>query len=160
MTEPGIMTTPEDEARAAVLAQYDLVVAQQAEYGWEPALLDASDYLVIFVRIAKWGGRTFVMRLRCDDYPEIAPELRFVAPETFDAPSEAAEPATEFYPTGESVVAAGQRGPLPVPCIKGHRDYYAGSPPWHGGWTNPPAHDHSLYQLVMNVRNAILDRWS
>jgi hypothetical protein len=51
-----------------------------------------------------------------------------------------------------------ERGDLPVPCIKGHRDYYAKS--WHCGWTNPPAHDHSLYQLILNVRDAILYRWS
>ena len=74
----------------------------------------------------------------------------------FDAPTLSAEPDAEFYPTGPDMVTG--RGPLPVPCIKGHRDYYAGT--WHGGWTNPPAHDHSLYQLVMNVRNAILYHWS
>lgn len=150
--------TPEDEAKAGVMEQYEMVVAQQGEYGWEPALLDAGDYLVIFVRVVKPGGRTFVLRLRCDDYPEIAPELRFVDPATFAHPSEDAQPSGEFYPTGQSIVVDAQRGPLPVPCIKGHRDYYAGN--WHGGWSNPPAHDHSLYQLVMNVRNAILDRWS
>lgn len=151
-------TTPEDEAKAAVSEQYAMVVAQQHEYGWESKLLDVGDYLVIFVRICKPGRRTFLMRLRCDDYPEIAPELRFVDPSIFDAPTLDAQPAAEFYPTGESIVAAGQRGPLPVPCIKGHRDYYAAA--WHGGWSNPPAHDHSLYQLVVNVRNAILGRWS
>lgn len=158
MTEVATAATPEDEAKTAVLVQYDLVRAQQSEYGWDPALLDAGDYLVIFVRIAKPDGRTFLMRLRCDDYPEVAPEMRFVDPTTFDSLSEDAEPAPEFYPSGESVVPAGKRGPLPVLCIKGHRDYYADN--WHGGWSNPPAHDHSLYQLVMNVRNAILARWS
>jgi hypothetical protein len=110
------------------------------------------------VRITKAGGRTFLMRLRCDDYPEIAPELRFIDPKVFDDSTVDASPAAEFYPTGENMVGAGGRGPLPVPCIKGHRDYYAGG--WHAGWSNPPAHDHTLYQLVMNVRNAILDRWS
>jgi hypothetical protein len=35
------------------------------------------------------------------------------------------EPAAAFYPAGDSIVAAGERGALPVPCIKGHRDYYA-----------------------------------
>jgi len=158
MTETA--ASPEDEAKTAVSEQYAAVVAQQEEYGWEPKILDVGDYLVIFVRITKPGGRTFIMRLRCDDYPVIAPELRFVDPAVFDAPSAEAEAAAEFYPVGESIAPAGQRGPLPVPCIKGHRDYYAGNPPWHGGWTNPPAHDHCLYQLVMNVRNAILDRWS
>jgi hypothetical protein len=152
--------SPEAEAKAAVIEQYTMVEQQQEEYGWEPALLDVGDYLVIFTRFSKPGGRSFLMRLRCDDYPEIAPELRFVNPEVLEAPALETEPAAEFYPTGESVVAAGERGALPVPCIKGHRDYYAGNPPWHGGWTDPPAHDHSLYQLVMNVRNAILDRWS
>ena len=156
MTET--VTTSEDEAKAAVAGESAMVAAQQQEYGWRPIVIDAGDYLVIFVKIEKPGGRTFVMRLRCDDYPEVAPELRFVAPKVFDNPSVDSPPAAECYPTGDSVVAAGQRGPLPVLCIKGHRDYYAAG--WHGGWTNPPAHDHSLYQLVMNVRNAILRRWS
>ena len=157
MTDTGV--TAEEESKAAAVEQYAMVVAQQDEYGWEPTIIDVGDYVVIFVRIRKPEGRTFVMRLRCDDYPAIAPEMRFVAPEVFDDPTESAVPEAQFYPTGEAVVAAGgERGPLPVPCIKGHRDYYANG--WHGGWTNPPAHDHSLYQLVMNVRNAILDRWS
>jgi hypothetical protein len=153
-----MVVTPEDEAKAAVREQYDMVVEQQDEYGWRSAITDAGDYLVIFVRIEKPQGRTFVMRLRCDDYPEQAPELRFVAPAAFDRPSEELQPAAEYYPSGDNMVNEPQRGNLPVPCIKGHRDYYISG--WHGGWTNPPAHDHSLYQLVMNVRNAILDRWS
>ena len=155
MTE---VASPEDASKAAVLEQFAMVLAQTDEYGWESIDLDVGDFLVFFIRIAKPEGRQFVMRLRCDDYPEIAPEMRFVAPEVFEHPTDTAEPAAEFYPTGPSVVEAGQRGPLPVLCIKGHRDYYAGG--WHGGWTNPPAHDHALYQLVMNVRNAILDRWA
>ena len=150
--------TPEEASKSAVLEQYSMVVAQQDEYGWQSTYLDIGDYLVLFIRIAKPEGRQFVMRLRCDDYPEIAPEMRFVAPAVFANPSESAEALAEFYPSGASVVEAGQRGPLPVLCIKGHRDYYAAG--WHGGWTNPPAHDHSLYQLVMNVRNAILERWA
>jgi len=150
--------TAEEESKAASVEQYGMVVAQQDEYDWEPKSIDAGDYVIIFVRIQKPEGRTFVMRLRCDDYPEIAPELRFVSPGVFDNPTEAAVPEAHFYPTGESIVAAGKRGPLPVPCIKGHRDYYADG--WNSGWTNPPAHDHTLYQLVMNIRNAILDRWA
>jgi hypothetical protein len=153
-----MVVTPEDEARAAVRAQYEMVVAQKQEYGWTTAIIDTGDELVIFVKIEKPQGRTFVMRLRCDDYPEQAPELRFVAPAAFDQPPEAWQPAAEFYPRGESIVNDPQRLHLPVPCIKGHRDYYAKG--WHQGWSNPPAHDHSLYQLVVNVRNAILDRWS
>lgn len=135
-----------------------MVVARQEEYGWRAAIIDVGDYLVIFVRFEKPQGRTFVIRLQCDDYPEQAPELRFVAPEAFDQPSEEWQPAAEYYPSGNHIVNEPQRWPFPVPCIKGHRDYYAKG--WHQGWTNPPAHDHSLYQLVMNVRNAILDHWS
>lgn len=153
-----VAATPEDEAKAAARKQYGMVVAQQDEYGWEPKIVDVGDYLVIFVRVTKPSGRTFLMRLRCDDYPEIAPELRFVNPDIFGNPTVGAQPAAEFYPAGDSIVPAGQRGSLPVPCIKGHRDYYAAG--WHGGWSNPPAHDHSIYQLIMNVRNAILDRWA
>jgi hypothetical protein len=156
VTQP--VEVPEDEAKAAVLRQYAMILAQQEEYGWEPAILDADDYLVIFIRVVKPAGREFVMRLRCDDYPEIAPELRFIEPAAFGSPTLEAPPEAQFYPTGNYIVGSRQRGPLPVPCIKGHRDYYAGG--WHEGWSNPPAHDHSLYQLVMNVRNAILQHWS
>jgi hypothetical protein len=154
----GIQPTPEDEAKAAVREQYLMVVAQQEEYDWQSALLDVGDYLAIFVRIAKPGGRTFVLRLHCDDYPEIAPELRCVDPAVFDSPTVGAQPEPRFYPVGPHVIAAGERGPLPVPCLKGHRDYYVGG--WHPGWSNPPAHDHSMYQLVVNIRNAILVHWS
>ena len=156
MIEPVL--TPEDEAKTAVAEQYAMVLDQQDEYGWQSKVVDVGDYLVIFVLIMKPEGRTFLMRLRCDDYPEIPPELRFIDPRVFDTPTIDAHPSAEHYPTGEYMVGAGQRGPLPVPCIKGHRDYYKDS--WHGGWSNPPAHDHCLYQLIMNVRNAILDRWS
>ena len=151
--------TPEDESKAAAIEQYRLIESQQEEYGWHSTMIDVGDYMVVFVRVPKPEGRTFVMRLRFDDYPEIAPELRFVAPDVIDKPSEAAAPEERFYPTGPNIVGANQgRGPLPVPCIIGHRDYYAGG--WHGGWTNPPTHEHTPYQLVMNVRNAILNVWS
>jgi hypothetical protein len=154
----GPTRTPEDEAKAAAAEQYDLVLAQHPEYGWEPKVVDAGDYLVVFTRITKLGGRTFLMRLRCDDYPEVAPLLHFVDPATFENPSLDAEPAPECYPIGDYVVPVGQRGALPVLCVKGHRDYYAAG--WHGGWSNPPAHDHAMYQLVVNVRNAIFDLWA
>ena len=51
MTET--VTTPEDEAKAAVREQYAMVTAWQGEYGWEPKILDGGDYLVIFVRVSK-----------------------------------------------------------------------------------------------------------
>jgi hypothetical protein len=157
VTDAG--TTPEDESKAAAIDQYRLIESQQEGYDWRTKMIDLGDYIAVFVRIQRLAGRVFVMRLRFDDYPEIAPELRFVAPEVFDAPSESAAPEERFYPTGQSIVGANQgRGPLPVPCIIGHRDYYAAG--WHGGWSNPPGHEQSPYQLVMNVRNAILNVWS
>jgi hypothetical protein len=152
-------TTPEDESKAAALSQYRLIEAQQEEYAWRSKMIDLGDYIAVFVRVEKPGGRVFVMRLRFDDYPEIAPELRFVAPHVVDEPSLAVSPEEQFYPTGPSIVGANQgRGPLPVPCIIGHRDYYLAG--WHGGWTNPPGHEHAPFQLVLNVRNAILNVWS
>ena len=65
--------TPEDEAKAAAREQYEMVLAQRDEYGWEPKLIEEADYLVFFVRVSRPEGRTFLIRLRCDDYPEQAP---------------------------------------------------------------------------------------
>lgn len=157
MSDPTV--TPKGESKAAVAEQYRLIETQQDEYGWRSAVIDAGDYLVVFILIAKPGGRTFLVRLRFDDYPEIAPELRFLSSAAFDAPSLEAIPEPQHYPEGNYMVKANSgRVPLPVPCIVGHRDYYAAG--WHGGWTNPPANQHSPYQLVLNLRNAILDHWS
>ena len=98
MTET--VTTPEDEAKAAVAGEYAMVAAQQHEYGWRSTVIDAGDYLVIFVKIEKPGGRTFVMRLRCDDYPEVAPELRFVAPRRSTIPRRTLRPSPSATPRG------------------------------------------------------------
>ena len=53
MTET--VTTPEDEAKVAVAGEYAMVAAQQHEYGWRSTVIDAGDYLVIFVKIEKPG---------------------------------------------------------------------------------------------------------
>ena len=151
--------SPEDESKAHAREQYRMISAQQDEYGWQSTIIDVGDYVVTFVRVEKPLGRTFVMRLKFDDYPEIAPELRFIDPVAVDDSLAEAEAGAVFYPIGPHIVDANQgRGPLPVPCIIGHRDYYAAG--WHGGWSNPPTREHSPYQLVMNVRNAILNVWS
>lgn len=153
--------SPEDEAKEAVLNQYRMILSQREEYEWDTKLLDAGDYFVIFVHIVKSGGRSFLIRLQCDDYPEIAPEMRFIDPTTFDNVFLDTPVSADCYPMGNEIVAPNKgRGPLPVPCIIGHRDYYAGSPPWHTGWTIPPTDQHSLYQLVVNIRNAIIFHWS
>lgn len=152
--------TPEDLSKSLVRDEYEKLVAQSDYFGWDLRLHDAGDYYVIFVRIEKSVDRIFLLKLEGDDYSQIAPRSTFIDPALFETADETTAADASFYPTGDQIVL--DRGPLPVLCIKGHRDYYAPPPPpaWHGGWTDPPAHDHSLYQHVVNVRNAILDKWS
>jgi hypothetical protein len=148
--------SPEEESKSLVRDEYERLVAQSDFFGWSLRLVDADDYYVIYVRVEKPDGRVFVEKLECDDYPEISPRAGFIEPELFEKADADTPVDAESHPTGENVVV--DRGPLPVMCIKGHRDYYAGG--WHAGWSNPLAHDHTLYQHVVNVRNAILDKWS
>jgi hypothetical protein len=150
-----ILPTPEEQSKSLVRDEYEKLVAQSDVFGWELRLYDAGDYYVIFVWIEK-AERRFVLKLECDDYPQVAPLATFIDPALFETADDATAPDAAFYPAGDYIVR--ERGPLPVMCIKGHRDYYAGG--WHGGWTNPPAHDHSLYQHVVNMRNALLEKWS
>jgi hypothetical protein len=147
--------SPEEQSKSLVRAEYDNLDAQSDFFGWQLRLHDAGDYYVIFVRVEKSAERAFVEMLECDDYPQQAPRATFIDPELFESADETTKPDGAYYPTGQYMVL--DRGPFPVMCIKGHRDYYGG---WHDGWTNPPAHDHSLCQHVVNVRNALLDIWS
>jgi hypothetical protein len=148
--------TPEEESKALVHAEYERLVAQSDFFGWSLRLVDAGDFYVIFVRIVGAGDRTFVLKLECDDYWQIAPRSGFIKPELFETADEDTAFDRESYPRGDYLVDG--RGPLLVMCIKGHRDYYADN--WHSGWSIPPAHDHTLYQHVVNVRNALLDKWT
>jgi hypothetical protein len=147
--------SPEEQSKLLVRAEYDKLDAQSDFFGWQLRLHDAGDYYVIFVRVEKSAGRVFVEMLECDDYAQQAPRATFIDPALFEKADETAKPDAKYYPTGDYMVP--ERGPLPVMCIKGHRDYYGG---WHDGWTNPPTHEHSLGQHVVNVRNALLDTWS
>jgi hypothetical protein len=159
MSDPAVAEvarSPEERSKAQALEQIERLREEADFFGWDIRVHDAGDFLVCFVRIEKPGGRTFVMRLECDDYPAIAPLQTFVDPEVFETADEATEGRAESYPQGPNVDAA--RQPLPVICIRGHRDFYAGG--WHAGWSNPPAPAHALYQHVVDVRNAILDVWS
>jgi hypothetical protein len=157
MAEPAFSEpTPEEQSKSLVHDEYEKLVAQSYFFGWQLRLHDAGDYYVIFVRVEKTPERVFLLKLECDDYTQVAPRSTFIDPDLFETADEATEPDDAFYPSGDYVVAG--RGPLPVMCIKGHRDYYAGG--WHAGWTDPPAHDQSLYQHVVNVRNALLEKWS
>ena len=156
MTEPAYdELTPEEQSKSLVRDEYEKLVAQSNFFDWQLRLHDAGDYYVIFVRITKTLERVYVLKLECDDYPQIAPKASFIDPGLFESADETTEPDADYYPSGDRIVT--NRGPLPVMCIKGHRDYYGG---WHDGWTNPPAHDHSLCQHVVNVRNALLEKWS
>jgi hypothetical protein len=148
--------SPEEESKALVRGEYERLVAQSDFFGWTLRLVDGGDFYVIFVRIVGAGGRTFVLKLECDDYWQIAPLSGFIKPELLETADEDTAFDRESYPSGSEIHP--DRGPLPVMCIKGHRDYYAGN--WHSGWSIPPAHDHTLYQHVVNVRNALLDKWT
>jgi hypothetical protein len=148
--------TPEDEAKALARREYGLLVDQSDTYGWQTRLVDAGDYLVIFVRIVKSPERVFVLKLECDDYGTLSATSVFINPSLFQTAHQNTPGEAEFYPRGDHIDM--NHGPLPRICIIGHRDYYAGG--WHDGWTNPPSHQHTLYQHVVNVRNAILDTWS
>lgn len=150
------IASPEERSKSLVREEHELLLAQRDFFGWDLRLHDAGDYLVLFVRIAKEGGRTFVLKLECDDYSAIAPLQGFIDPALFETADETTPAKAEFYPQGAYVVTG--RGELPVLCIKGHRDYYREG--WHGGWADPPPHDHTLYQHVVNVRNAIHDAWN
>lgn len=150
-----MLLTPEERSKLLVRDEYEKLVAQSDFFNWRLRLSDAGDYYVLFVWVEK-AERTFVLKLECDDYPQVAPLATFIDPALFEIADAATAPGATFYPAGDYIVC--DRGPLPVMCIKGHRDYYAGG--WHGGWTNPPANDHSLCQHVVNVRNALLEKWS
>lgn len=149
------LPTPEEQSKSLVRAEFEKLVAQSDFFGWQLRLYDAGDYYVLFVRVEK-TDRTFVLKLECDDYAQVAPLSTFIDPLLFGTADDATAPNAAFYPSGDYITP--DRGPLPVMCIKGHRDYYANG--WHGGWTNPPAHDHSLYQHVVNMRNALLENWT
>lgn len=148
--------SPEERSKARVLAEFEQLRAQSDFFGWQLRLLDAGDHHVVFVRLAGRAGRVFVLKLTCDDYWQMAPLSGFIDPELFDSADDTTPFEADSYPRGDYVVEG--RGPLPVLCIKGHRDYYASG--WHSGWSVPPAHDHCLYNHVVNVRNALLDKWS
>lgn len=148
--------TPEAESKRLVESEFRMMDIQASLYGWACRLEDMGDYHIIYVRIPKPGGRVFLLRLECDDYPRRPPLARFVDPDGWEDPIRKDSVSSDFYPTG-SYLATG-RGPYPIMCIRGHRDFYADG--WHGGWTVPPHRQDSLYQLVLNIRNAINDVWS
>ena len=154
--QTAVPHSPEERSKSLVGEEFERLLAHSDFFGWQLRLHDAGDYAVLFARIAKSDGRVFVMKLECDDYPAIAPKQGFVNPALFESADETTPVEAEFWPQGDYV--ATDRGPLPVLCIVGHRDYYSDG--WHSGWSAPPSHEHTLYQHVVNVRNAILDAWA
>lgn len=157
MGDPSLaVDSPEESSKALVLHEYAMIEAQAGEYGWGSLIRDLGDYYVIYVHLHKPGGRVFVLRLECDDYPRQPPQAGFVDPAWWENMDLAERGDASFFPQGEYMQTG--RGPLPVMCIRGQRDYYAAG--WHAGWSNPPHNLDTLYQLVLNVRNAVYGRWS
>ncbi|MHB8420112.1 MAG: hypothetical protein ACYDCL_18710 [Myxococcales bacterium] len=155
------MSSPEEASKVLVREEYALLEQNTGNYNWETRAVDCGDYLVIFVRIPKPGGRTFLLRLECDDYPRQAPLAQFVDPAGWNDPTLANIVSPPHYPKGGDYLPNRPGKAYPVMCIRGHREYYEGN--WHSGaqgWKNPPEDHDRISQLVVNVRNAIVDRWS
>lgn len=147
--------TPEEQSKAIVGLALDHLRDNEDALGLTVDSVDAGDYLVLYVRIPQPSGRTFVLRVSCDDYPRRPPHISFVDPEGWADRARRDTVDANFFPIGDHV--HGDRGPLPVLCVPGQREFYRDG--WHGGWTNPPRGDHRLEQMVTNVAIAIRARW-
>lgn len=148
--------TPEEQSKATVGVALHHLRNNEDALGLAVECLDAGDYLVLYVRIPRPGGRTFVMRVTCDDYPRRPPVIAFVDPDGWTDPARRDAAEAVFFPIGDHVHR--DRGPLPVLCLPGQREYYRDN--WHGGWTNPPVGEHRLEQMVANVAIAIRTKWT
>lgn len=146
----------EDNAKAAARHEYERLVAQAEHLDLDLRWIETDDFGVIMARCTKPEGRTFVFRLTCDDYPRIAPLLRFLHARAWENPELECDSAREHWPTGDRM--AERAKPFPVPCIRGHRDYYEGG--WHDGWSKPLVEADTIYQTVVQIRNAIFSVWS
>ncbi len=150
--------TPEEASKRIVAWEYEMLAAEADHFGWDVRLDDRDDFYVVYVRLPKPEGRTFVLRLECDDYPRQAPLAKFINPDGWNDVHHKDEVEAKFFPAGASYLSHDRGTGYPVMCIRGHRDYYSG--PWHSGWTNPPHRDDTISRFVVNVRNAILDIWT
>lgn len=109
--------TPEEESKQAVASEFALLTANAELYAWEARLEDRGDYHVIYVRLAKPGGRTFVLRLECDDYPRRPPLAQFVSADswTSDATKDTIDPPS--FPRGTN--SSSVRGRPTWLCVSG-----------------------------------------
>jgi hypothetical protein len=148
--------TPEERSKATVGVALDYLQLNEDALALSVVCQDEGDYLVLFVRVLRPSGRTFVMRITCDDYPRRPPLLAFVDPEGWTDPARRNVVEASYFPTGEHIHS--DRGLLPVICMAGQREYYRDE--WHTGWTNPPTGDHRLEQMVTNMAIAIRTRWT
>src|SRR5438067_1438892 len=130
------LQTPEERSKELAAEQFNLLLAQADHFGWVCRLEDRGDYHIIYVKIEKPAGRTFILRLECDDYSRQAPLATFANPDGWTNSALLDDVQGSFWPTGGSYLADRSKG-YPVMCIRGHRDYY--EPGWHTGWTDPPA---------------------
>lgn len=148
--------TPEEQSKAVVRVALEHLRQNEVVLGLAVECQDAGDYLILYVRVAKSAGRTFVMRITCDDYPRQSPALAFVDPDGWSDTTRRDIVDASYFPTGEHITR--DRGPLPVICMAGQREYYRDG--WHAGWTNPPTGEHRLQQMVTNMTIAIRTRWA
>lgn len=148
--------TPEEQSKAIVGVALGHLRENQDALGLAVEGRDAGDYLVLYVRIPRPKGRTFVLRVTCDDYPRRSPLIAFVDPDGWTDLARRDVVDAGFFPVGDNIHP--DRGPLPVICMAGQREYYRDG--WHAGWTNPPTGEHRLEQMVMNMSIAIRTRWT
>ncbi len=157
MSSDDVSSAPEEASKRAVRGEFEMVVSQAEAFGWSARIEDRGDFCVIYVRLEKAGGRVFVMRLECDDYPRQAPLAQFVDPDGWLDDSRKDVVDATYFPRGGSYLAERGVG-YSVMCIRGHRDYYADG--WHAGWTNPPQRDDRISQFVVHVDHAISTIWA
>jgi hypothetical protein len=146
--------TPEEQSKELVTTAVDHLRTNADILRLRVDVEDRDDYLVLYVLMARPSGRRFLMQVICDDYPRQPPLIRFVNPKAWTKLALRQDASPEFYPVGDKVVA---REPLPVLCLRGQRDYYRDG--WHAGWTNPPADDDALPQMITNVSIAVQTLW-
>ena len=100
-----------EQQLAAVTALRETV----AYHGWEFQLGDLE--LLVFINPKAQPEVRFLAQLSYEDYPQKAPSLAFVNPDT-------KEPGREFWPQkGKAFAAAVSRNP-PQLCIEGVREYH------------------------------------
>jgi hypothetical protein len=97
-------------------------------YGWTISIEGFDIYVIMHPK--RHPGKTFLARLRCDEYPKRAPSFQFL-----DASTK--QEGAPYWPQGGAFQAAASRSQsLPQLCIPGIREFHEGchaadsSRPW------------------------------